>query len=99
MGIFNDNMYSEEEVKRIKEIYLDVGWLIRDFEVLPPCLQKSWSHEYATFLHCFEDYEFKIIARELTEYFQDNGYNYKVEYRKTDSFNELYAVEVKKEDG
>jgi hypothetical protein len=42
MGIFNDNMYTEEEVTRIKEIYRDIGWLIRDFVVLPPHLQKVW---------------------------------------------------------
>lgn len=98
MGIFNDNMYTEEEVIRIKELYRDIGWLIRDFEVLPPHLQKVWSHEYAAFIHCFEDYEFKIIARELTKYFQNNGYNYKAEYRKTNGFDELYVVEVKEDD-
>ena len=97
MGIFNDNMYTEKEVTRIKEIYRDIGWLIRDFEVLPPHLQKVWSHEYSEFLHCFEDYEFKIIARELTKYLQDNGYEYKVEYRKTDNFDELYVIEVKED--
>ena len=98
MGIFNDDIHSEEEVKRIKELYQEIGWLIRDFEVLPRHLQKVWSHEYASFLHCFEDYEFKIIARELTKCLHNNGYNYKVEYRKADGFDELYVVEVKKDD-
>ena len=98
MSIFNDNMYSEEEVKRIKELYREIGWLIRDFEVLPPYLQKIWSHEYVASIRCFEDYEFKIIACELTKYFQNNGYNYKMEYRKTNGFDELYVVEVKEDD-
>ena len=98
MGIFNDGMYTEEEVTRIKELYRGIGWLIRDFVALPPHLQKVWSHKYAAFIPGFENYEFKIIARELTKYFQASGYNYKVEYRGTDGFDELYVVEVKEDD-
>ena len=93
MGIFNDNMYTEEEVKRIKEIYLDVGWLLRDFESTPYYLQKKWSHEYIK--NCFEKHEFKIIAKIMTERLQRYGYNYEVKYRDEEIFDELYVVEVK----
>ena len=94
MGIFNDNMYTEEEeVTRIKEIYQNVGWFIRDFEELPVNLRGTWVYEYAAPFHCFEDYEFKIIAHELTKYFQN--YGYKVMHRRTEKFDELYTVEVK----
>lgn len=96
MGIFNDNMYTEEEVTRIKEIYRDIGWLIRDFEELPVNLRGTWTHEYAASFHCFKEYEFEIIARELTKYFQ--YYGYEAMYRKTENFDELYVVEVKAND-
>lgn len=96
MGIFNDNMYTIEEVTRIKEIYRDIGWLIRDFQELPANLRGAWTHEYDTSFHCFKDYEFEIIAHELTKYFQH--YGYKVMYRKTEIFDELYTVEVEAND-
>jgi hypothetical protein len=96
MGIFNDGMYTEEEVTRIKEIYRDIGWLIRDFEEFPVNLRGTWMHEYAASFHCFKDYEFEIIARELTKCFQ--GYGYKAMYRKTEFFDELYVVEVEAND-
>lgn len=90
MGIFKDDMYTEEEVTQIKKVYQDVGWLIRDFEALPMNRRGSWVCEYP--LHYFKDYEFKIIARELTKYFQN--YGYKVMHRKTENFDELYTTEV-----
>ena len=96
MGIFNDGMYTEEEVTRIKELYRDIGWLIRDFEELSYNLKSTWSHEYANFLHCFKDYEFQIMARELTKQFKHYGYEAK--YRKTESFDELYVVEMEEKD-
>lgn len=96
MGIFNDGMYTEEEVTRIKEIYRDIGWLIRDFEGSSANRRETWTHEYAASLHCFKEYEFEIIARELTKCFQD--YGYKAMYRKTEIFDELYVVEVEVDD-
>ena len=96
MGIFNDNMYTEEEVARIKELYRDIGWLIRDFQELPVDFRDTWTHKYAASFRCFKDYELEIIARELTKYFQ--YYGYKVMYRKTENFDELYVVEVKADD-
>ena len=96
MGVFNDGMYTEEEVTRIKEIYRDIGWLIRDFEERPANRRGTWTHKYAVSLHCFKDYEFEIIARGLTKYFQH--YGYKAMYRKTEIFDELYVVEVEVDD-
>lgn len=89
-----DNMYTKEEVEKIKEIYLDVGWLLRDFESTPSYLQKKWSHEYIKKI-CFEKNEFEIIAKIMTECLQRQGYNYEVKYRDGEIFDELYAIEVK----
>lgn len=96
MGIFNDGMYTEEEVARIKELYRDIGWLIRDFEELSVDLRGTWMHEYAASFRCFKEYEYEIIARELTKYFR--YYGYKAMYRKTENFDELYVVEVEADD-
>lgn len=96
MGIFNDNMYTIEEVTRIKEIYQDIGWLIRDFQETPANLRGVWTYEYDSSLYCFKDYELEIIAHELTKCFQK--YGYKVKYQKTEIFYELYTVEVEVDD-
>lgn len=93
MSIFNDGMYTKEEVEKIKEIYLDVGWLLRDFESTPYYLQKKWSHEYIK-KNCFEKYEFEIIAKIMTEHLQQHGYDYEVKYKDGEIFDELYLVEA-----
>lgn len=86
-----DNMYTKEEVEKIKEIYLDVGWLLRDFESTPYYLQKKWSHEYIK--NCWNAYDLNEISQILTEKLQRHGYDYEVKYRDGEIFDELYLVE------
>ena len=93
MGIFNDGMYTEEEVNRIKEIYLDIGWLLRDFEGTPIYLQKKWSHEYIK--DCWSAYNLNEISRILTEKLQQYGYNYICKYKQESIFDVIYVEEVK----
>lgn len=87
-----DNMYTKEEVERIKEIYLDVGWLLRDFEITPYYLQKKWSHEYIK--NCWSVRDLNEIGQILTEKLQRYGYDYEVKYRDGEIFDELYLVEA-----
>lgn len=86
-----DNMYTKEEVEKIKKIYLDVGWLLRDFESTPYYLQKKWSHEYIK--NCWNAYDLNEISQILTEKLQRHGYDYEVKYRDGEIFDELYLVE------
>lgn len=93
MGIFNDGMYNEEEVRKIKEVYLDVGWLLRDFEGTSSYLQKKWKHEYIK--NCWNAYDLNEISQILTKKFQQYGYNYICKYKRESIFDVIYVEEVK----
>ena len=97
MGIFNDNMYTEEEVKRIKELYREIGWLLRDFEIEPEKTRSMWKHNYFK-KGLFEEWEYKIMAREMTKSLQSWGYNYEIHFYQDEFFDVLYAVEANKND-
>lgn len=65
MGIFNDNMYTEEEVERIKTLYLEIGWLLKDIDETDSEERKKWFHIYIK--ETFNEYELKHICRVLKE--------------------------------
>ena len=88
MGIFNDNMYTEEEVERIKILYLEIGRLLKDIDETDRDERRKWFHIYIK--ETFKEYELKHICRVLKENLP-LSYHLTFNYDMNETYDIIYA--------
>ena len=90
MGIFNDGMYTEEEVEKIKTIFFEAGWLFHEFENTPVIEREKWFHIYKKNSLSKTEYRWlcRILNQQITKYDLICDFNYHNEY--TD-YDEIYV--------
>ena len=88
MEIFSDNMYTEEEVERIKTLYLEIGWLLKDIDETDSDERKRWFHIYIK--KTFNEDELKHICRALKENLP-LGYRLTFNYEIDETYDIIYA--------
>lgn len=90
MGIFNDGMYTEKEVEKIKDIFFEAGWLFHEFEKTPTTEREKWFHLYKKDSFSKTEYEWlcRILNKQITEYDLICSFDYHNEYT---NYDEIYV--------
>ena len=90
MGIFNDNMYTEEEVEKIKDIFFEAGCLFYEFINTPATERERWFHIYRKDSFSKIEYEWlcKILSKQIAEYDLICDFDYHNEYT---NYDEIYV--------
>ena len=90
MGIFNDGMYTEEEVEKIKDVFFEAGWLFHEFENIPAVERERWFHIYKKDSFSKTEYGWicRILNKQVAEYDLVCNFNYHNEYI---TYDEIYV--------
>lgn len=90
MGIFNDGMYTEEEVEKIKDIFFEAGCLFYEFINTPATERERWFHIYRKDSFSKTEYEWlcKILNKQIAEYDLICDFDYHNEYT---TYDEIYV--------
>lgn len=86
MGIFNDGMYTEEEVEKIKDIFFEAGCLFYEFINTPATEREKWFHIYEKNSFSKTEYEWlcRILNKQIAEYDLICIFDYHNEYTNYD---------------